>query len=86
VILRLPVWHLGEGAGIRAVHDAQRLLALLRLAPARDHLNEHVASRGSDGRRRSGTWLCPTLIEVRFIAPFDGIQRGRRGASLSWSG
>src|SRR5512132_2868641 len=51
------------------------LLALLRLTPGGDYLNEHVASRGSDGRRRSSTWLCPALIEIRFIAPFDGIQR-----------
>ena len=69
-----PVRHLGEGGVVGAVDDSQRLRALLRFAPCRDHPDQHIAGRRGDGRSGSGRGLRPTFVDVGLVAPFNGVQ------------
>ena len=69
-----PVGHLGEGGAVCAVDDSQRLRALLRFAPGRNHADQHVARRCGDGRSGSSRGLRSTFVEVWLVAPFDGVQ------------
>ena len=75
LFLGQPVGQLREVGGVGVLDHGQRLRALLRLAPCRDHPDQDVPSRrrdGSGGRRR---WLNIPLVEVGFVAPVDGIER-----------
>lgn len=60
---------------MRAVDKGQRLRALLRIAPARDHPDQDVAGRSSNGRTGVSGRPCFTLVEVRLVAAVYGIQR-----------